>query len=105
MINQCIFDNPQWQWTTAYKPVEFCGVENVVTLYDNYSNKHKYLVNIPSEFIRYLTAIHGADFGNVDIRLLKYTNNSGFLFCYIYRTIRYDLWEFNSLPDYIRGAQ
>jgi len=95
---QYIFDAPQWQWTRAYEPANFCGIDNGLKIWDIYQDNHKLiLVNVPAEFLRYLQGLHKKmDMFYVNIRIEQLESGADFI--YYYKGHKYYLWHYRNLP-------
>ena len=98
-MRQYIFDSPQWQWSRAYSPGIFCGIDNTVEVLGVDDDRGSLLwVNIPAEFLRYLRELHDrSDLYYCYIKLQK-LKSGGYDFTYTYNGTEYFLWHYKTLP-------
>jgi hypothetical protein len=97
---QYIFDKPQWQWTRAYKPEEFCRSLNRVKVWNYDAGYRPIIVNIPAEFERYCSNIHlqGKSGAALLLDINIFTLGIGYAFTYEHRGVVYNLWHYKTLP-------
>lgn len=98
-----VFDAPQWKWSRAYEAVDFAGLRNTVEIVDLHGRaRQSILVNVPADFIRYLSEVFRVtDLSTVTL-YLDACGPEHWMFGFSIKEDVIDLWEYKKqLPNWI----
>ena len=97
-----VFNSPQWKWARAETKQSYGGINNVVDIEPEKGRAYKVVVDIPTEFIHYITTAGGYTRG-LDITFFLEQVEKRWYFGYQIESREHvDLWYYtnSTLPSW-----